>query len=113
MLILPGVKMPENCFECDALGISDIVGLHCPCDFDPNIFNSDKRPKYCVLRETPSFPDYDELLEAARAMHTWIFLNSGDEKMAYKMCGLSDEMNAFLGYDSGSFIIPIHDGWEE
>lgn len=52
--------MPENCFECDALGISDVVGLHCPCDFDPNVFNTDKRPKYCVLRETSSFPSYDE-----------------------------------------------------
>lgn len=66
-----------------------------------------------ILKETRSIPSYDELLKAAQAMHTWIFLYSRDEKMAYKMCGLSDEMNVFLGYDSGSFTIPIHDGWEE
>ncbi len=50
--------------------------------------------------------DYDELLKAARAMHTWIFLHSGDENMAYKACGLSDEMNAFLGY-SGPYDVTI------
>lgn len=50
--------------------------------------------------------DYDELLKAARAMHTWIFLCSRDEKMIYKMCGLSDEMNALLGY-SGSLTLTV------
>lgn len=40
----------------------------------------------------------EELLKAAKAMHTWIFLNSGDEQAAYDECGLSDEMNAALGY---------------
>ena len=40
----------------------------------------------------------EELLKAAKAMHTWIFLNSGDEQDAYDECGLSDEMNVALGY---------------
>lgn len=40
----------------------------------------------------------EELLKAARAMHLWIFLNTGDEQKAYDECGLSDEMNAALGY---------------
>lgn len=40
----------------------------------------------------------EELLKAAKAMHTWIFLNTGDEQAAYDECGLSDEMNAMLGY---------------
>lgn len=40
----------------------------------------------------------DELLKAAKAMHTWIFLNAGDEQAAYDDCGLSDELNAALGY---------------
>lgn len=71
------------------------------------------RCRYPEFEHLEAKPSYDELLKAARAMHTWIFLHSGDEKMAYEMCGLSDEMNAFLGYDSGSFTIPIHDGWEE
>lgn len=40
----------------------------------------------------------EELMKAAKAMHTWIFLNTGDEQAAYDECGLSDEMNAALGY---------------
>ena len=44
-----------------------------------------------------------ELLKVASAMHTWIFLNTGDEQKAYDECGLSDEMNAALGY-SGQFV---------
>lgn len=40
----------------------------------------------------------EELLRAAKKMHTWIFLNTGDEQKAYDECGLSDEMNAALGY---------------
>ena len=45
----------------------------------------------------------EELLKAAKAMHTWIFLNTGDEQKAYDECGLSDEMNAALGY-GGQFV---------
>lgn len=44
----------------------------------------------------------EELLRAAKKMHTWIFLNTGDEQKAYDECGLSDEMDAALGY-SGQF----------
>ena len=40
----------------------------------------------------------EELLKAAKAMHTWIFLNTVDEQAAYDECKLSDEMNAALGY---------------
>ena len=46
----------------------------------------------------------EELLKAAKSMHTWIFLNSGDEQDAYDECGLSDEMNAALGY-GGQFVV--------
>ena len=54
--------------------------------------------------------DYDELLKAARAMHTWIFLHSENENLAYKACGLSDEMNAFLGYsESLTLTVPGED----
>ena len=45
----------------------------------------------------------EELLKVASAMHTWIFLNTGDEQKTYDECGLSDEMNAALGY-SGQFV---------
>ena len=40
----------------------------------------------------------DELVKVAKAMHTWIFLNSADEQAVYDECGLTDEMNAALGY---------------
>lgn len=48
----------------------------------------------------------EELLKAARAMHLWIFNHSVDEQEAYDECGLSDEMNAELGY-GGKLIIEI------
>ena len=40
----------------------------------------------------------EDLYSAAKAMHTWIFLHTGDEQAAYDECRLSDEMNAALGY---------------
>lgn len=49
-----------------------------------------------------------ELLRAARAMHTWIFLNTGDEQAAYDECGLSPEMNAALG-SMGGFEMEVND----
>ena len=48
----------------------------------------------------------EELLKAAQAMHTWIFLNTGDEQAAYDECGLSDEMNAALGYCGAFEMLP-------
>lgn len=48
----------------------------------------------------------EELLKAAKSMHTWIFLNSGDEQAAYDECGLSDERNVELGYD-GQYAIEL------
>jgi hypothetical protein len=41
---------------------------------------------------------YDHLLKIARKMHTWIFLNTGDEQAAYDQMGLTDEDNVLLGY---------------
>lgn len=40
----------------------------------------------------------EELLKVAKKMHLWIFLHSVDEQAAYDECGLTDEMNAVLGY---------------
>lgn len=37
--------MPENCHECDAIGISDIVGLECKA------YSFIDRPKDCPLVE--------------------------------------------------------------
>lgn len=56
---------------------------------------------YTLLEEAADA--IEELLKAAKAMHTWIFLNTGDEQAAYDECGLTDEMNAALGY-SGQFV---------
>lgn len=53
----------------------------------------------------------EELLKAAKAMHIWIFLNSGDEQAAYDECGLSDEINAALGY-GGQFVAVPKEGKE-
>ena len=55
----------------------------------------------CIIIEAADA--IEELLKVASAMHTWIFLNMGDEQKAYDECGLSDEMNAALGY-SGQFV---------
>lgn len=55
---------------------------------------------------------YEELLHAAKKMHTWIFLHSGDEQKAYDECGLSDEMNAALGY-GGQFELRAEPPKEE
>lgn len=40
----------------------------------------------------------ERLLKIAKAMHTWIFLHTGNEEKAYEECGLTDEENALLGY---------------
>lgn len=54
----------------------------------------------------------EELLHAAKKMHTWIFLHSYDEQDAYDECGLSDEMNAALGY-GGQFALRAEPPKEE
>lgn len=61
----------------------------------------------CVLRVgllTQAADAIEELLKAAKAMHTWIFLNSVDEQAAYDECGLTAEMNAALGY-GGQYVV--------
>lgn len=75
--------------------------------------DSNKSCKDCPVENCPGYGEWEfaaealminaadaieELLKSARAMHTWIFLNTGDEQKAYDECGLSDEMNAMLGY---------------
>ena len=49
LLALDGVEMPRNCHDCDCLGISDVVGLKCPCQDDMNVYSFDERPKNCPL----------------------------------------------------------------
>ena len=50
LLALDGVEIPKNCHECDYLGISDVVGLKCPCLDDMDVYyNIHERPKNCPL----------------------------------------------------------------
>jgi hypothetical protein len=48
--------------------------------------------------------EYDRLLQIARKMHLYIFLNTGDEQKVYDELGITDEENIILGY-SGQFKI--------
>lgn len=54
----------------------------------------------------------EKLLRAAKKMHTWIFLHTWDEQEAYDECGMSNEMNAALGY-SGQFELRAEQPKEE
>ena len=47
---------------------------------------------------------YERLLQIARKMHLFIFLNVADEQSAYDEIGLSDEENSILGY-SGEYVL--------
>ena len=101
--------MPKSCSECpfdyDSIDCNLLKESYPGRSTDEGFDNYlSKRMLTCPLIEVPI--DYDELIKAAKAMHTWIFLNSVDEQEAYDECGLTDEMNAVLGY-AGSFnIIP-------
>lgn len=105
-ICIKGMEMPHECDQCTFFDdrydypTCGITQLSHGYNWNPR----GQRMPDCPLIEIPC--DYDELLKAAQAMHTWIFLHSGNEELAYKACGLSDEMNAFLGY-SGSLTLTI------
>ena len=40
----------------------------------------------------------ERLLELAKKMHCWIFLNTCDEEAAYEEIGLTEDENFILGY---------------
>lgn len=40
----------------------------------------------------------ERLLDLCKAMHTWIFLHSGDEQEVYDELGFTDEENFLFGY---------------
>ena len=88
--------IPHIC-ECCAGCETEKPGGSCPHGFIP----SAKRTQEYIAGMQKK---YDEVLKAAKQMHTWIFLNSGDEQAAYDECGLTDEMSAALGY-GGQFIL--------
>ena len=51
MIVIEGVEMPKNCHECDSFGISDLVGIKCPCQ-NEDCYDFEKRPNGCPLKET-------------------------------------------------------------
>lgn len=50
--------------------------------------------------------EYNRLLEIAKKMHCWIFLNTGDEEEVYEQLGLTEEENYILG-SLGTFEIIV------
>ncbi len=47
-ILIKGIEIPKNCYECDAIGISDIVGLNCNgIDYEDRFVN---RPPDCPVR---------------------------------------------------------------
>ena len=106
---------------------SENTGEHCDCDecmYREHIIEDGDFTDYThcetmmVLDAAKAIEDllseYDklyakhvDLLKAAKAMHTWIFLHTGDEQKAYDECHLSDEMNAALGSDRVSYWIYV------
>lgn len=52
---------------------------------------------------------FRRVLDAAKKMHTWIFLNVPDEEQVYAECGISQDINALLG-SLGRAEIRVKDG---
>lgn len=104
-ILIKGMEMPKSCWVCSFCRHFDEPnqGFFCLILEEKVDYESSSlyRKKNCPLIELPI--DYDELLKAAKSMHTWIFLNTADELTAYDECRLSDEMNAMLGY-GGQFV---------
>ena len=102
-VLIKGMKIPPSCDECCFKVFNEDRDRYF-CPFTGIWTLSTSRQDDCPLIEVPI--DYDELLKVAKAMHTWIFLNSVDEQEAYDECGLTDEMNAVLGYAGSFTVIP-------
>ena len=79
LLALEGVKMPNNCHDCDALGINDVVGFNCPCHDDLDIYDYEKRPEQCPLRELLIPPVIDLKLEL-NSSDIWTDYNGNEMK---------------------------------
>ncbi|MBO5970727.1 MAG: hypothetical protein J6S14_19815 [Clostridia bacterium] len=105
------VRCIRDCWDT-SIGerVGDVTVCHCDeCLFKDYVEEHDGWTDYtpCETRMALAAADaIEELLKAARKMHLWIFLNTGDEQKAYEECGLSDEMNAALGY-GGQFKISV------
>lgn len=73
--------------QCDSDVMVDALNLLEKMDVEPEELEQ-------VLAKAKA---YDHLLHLAKAMHTWIFLNTFDEQAVYDNLGFTDEDNALLG----------------
>lgn len=64
-----------------------------------------------VVPQTPRIR-YERLLKLAKEMHTWIFLNTGNEQEVYDKLGITEEENYVFGY-GGKIKIPISEAPKE
>ena len=55
---------------------------------------------------------YERLLKLAKEMHTWIFLNTGNEQKVYDELGITEEENYVLGY-GGKIEVPLPEAPKE
>ena len=64
ILAIECVEIPQNCHECDSIGISDLVGLICPGA--SGSYSFDNRPEGCPLKEVESMHTADEAVVRCR-----------------------------------------------
>lgn len=92
--------------QCDSDVMVDALNLLEKLDVEPEELERLKKCRHeCkidCLREhyeqaLEKAKAYDHLLHLAKAMHTWIFLNTFDEQAVYDKLGFTDEDNALLG----------------
>lgn len=104
-------EMIQECWDCvgEAADAIEELQRHFCRHAIHNVHDRGDDSLCDVLMTEPPKLTYKALLHAAKKMHTWIFLHSYDEQEAYDECGLSDEMNAELGYGGrlvGSVVPP-------
>jgi len=85
MVCLPDVSMPNNCHECDIIGLSDVVGLACPCAANKELYNYDARPKECPLKEEKPVLDQNETAAFVKNM-----IHPNDEALRRRDAFLND-----------------------
>ena len=73
--------------QCDSDVMVDALNLLEKLDIEPEE----------LVQALAKAKEYDHLLHLAKAMHTWIFLNTFDEQAVYDKLGFTDEDNALLG----------------
>ena len=73
------------------------AGLECLTHVNFAIYKTECQEREHYEQALEKAKAYDHLLHLAKAMHTWIFLNTVDEQAVYDKLGFTDEDNALLG----------------